>query len=158
MNLISAPGRPVHLGRFIQSWADFHDGRQINDRIPAGASPDFGEYEHPTDMLLAGHVIHGWQLKEIRYQIDSAFGRVQETDPDSGNHDPGQEMWQIDHGLHIFAVFRAPNFINQKRQHDRNREHEYDFHQADDNGILQSTLVKAGELNSVLKCFHPTQT
>ena len=105
-------------------------------------------------MLLAGHVIHGWQLKEIRYQIDSAFGRVQETDPDSGNHDPGQEMWQIDHGLHIFAVFRAPNFINQKRQHDRNREHEYDFHQADDNGILQHAC-EGGRAEQRLEVLPP---
>jgi len=129
--------RSVDLRRLVQSRADPHDRRQIDDRVPSGAAPDLGDDEHPADMRLARHVIDRLVPEEVGDQVHRPLRRAEQLDPDAGDDDPAEEVRQIHDRLHILAEVAVRHLIHQQGQQDRHREAEEHLHRADDQRVAE---------------------
>src|SRR5690606_39183906 len=47
----------VHFGGVVELGVDCEDGRQVEQAVPAGRAPDFGNHQYPADGAGIGHVI-----------------------------------------------------------------------------------------------------
>ncbi len=135
------PVSPVHLGGFIIFRIDGGQRSQKDNGAPARLFPDVRYDDQEPEPLFRTQKVDFGAGHGKDQLIDHAVVHGQEIDHNARNHNPGDKMGQIHHGLGRTFEERGFCFIQQQCQQNGNREVDQQPQKAQGNGV-EKDLIK----------------